>query len=254
MAAVSSRSGPFDEDIQDAYASDALAKLFRSAFDKAAVPGVLGFSFVPMAGLGRVVELLGPDRPGTVLDAGCGWGGPGLWIAQALGCALTGVDSSAVGVELARERALDTRTEATFTVGSLEQTKLESGSVDAVISIDALHFAGDPHAAAEELIRVVRPGGALVATLWRTDGGPERFVRDHSAILAEAGWSVLAEEDHPEWLQAQIALYDAALAIEASATDAAVRRLQREGSRVAPIISEGRRLLIHARRPAQLVV
>jgi len=74
-------------------------------------------------------------------------------------------------------------------------------------------------------------------------------VRDHAAVLETAGWSVIATEDHPEWLSAQLRLYTAAEARGPSEPDPAVRRLQREAAAVTPTIRAGQRLLIRARRP-----
>jgi SAM-dependent methyltransferase len=237
---------PFDQEIRDAAGSAALADLFGTAFDATAPAGVLGFSFVTLSGLAHIADLLARERPRVLLDAGCGWGGPGGWIARRLGSDLIGVDSSAVAVGLARRRDPD----SSFVVASLEATGLGDASVDAIVSIDALHLAGAPHAAARELLRVVRPGGSLSVTLWRARSGPERLVRDHAAVLDAAGWTAVATEDHPEWLDAQLRLYAAAEARGPSEPDPAVRRLQREAAAVAPAIRRGRRLLIRARRPA----
>jgi ubiquinone/menaquinone biosynthesis C-methylase UbiE len=238
----------FDQDIDDAVTSAPLARIFADAFDATAPRGVLGFSFVTMAGLRHIGDLLAASRPRRLLDAGCGWGGPGLWLADAIGCDLIGVDSSRVGVEWARKRAADGQARATFSVGTMEATGLTDDSVDAVVGVDALHFAPDPLAAARELLRVVRPGGRIVVTLWSTAEGPERFTRDYPAVLAEAGWSVEQVEDHPEWLAAQLRLYAAALDLPEAETDAAVQRLRREGTAVVPVIEHARRLLITATR------
>jgi hypothetical protein len=94
---------------------------------------------------------------------------------------------------------------------------------------------------------VTRPGSILVATLWKAPRGPGRPTRDHARDLAAAGWSIEAIEDHPEWLEAQIRLYRAALAIPASRLDAAVARLQAEGEQLMELLTSARRLLIVCR-------
>ncbi len=239
----------FDQDIDNAASSRRLAELFASAFDESAQEGVLGFSFVTMAGLQQISDLLAESHPRLLLDAGCGWGGPGLWIAQTIGSHLVGIDSSVRGVEIATGRAGSSEVQATFQHGTLPATRLADNSVDAAISIDALHYAPNPSEAAREILRVIRPGSMFAATLWNTSVGPERFTRDYPRALAEAGWVIDRVEDHPEWLAAQLNLYEAANAIPASGSDPAIQRLQREAEVVVPFIEHGRRLLIVATRP-----
>ncbi len=243
-ASISSR---FDAELDDAVHSRPLANLFRAAFDESAAPGILGFSFVTMDGLAHIAERLRARSPAMLLDAGCGWGGPGIWVAQRLGCPLQGIDFSAAGVRHARQRARSLGADARFSIGTLEATGLADGFSEAIMSVDALHFAPDPIAAGRELLRVTRPGSILVATLWKAPRGPSRLTRDHTGDLAAAGWSIDAIEDHPEWLEAQIRLYRAALAVPASRVDSAVARLQAEGEQLLELLPAARRLLIVCR-------
>ncbi len=243
-------SPDFDQQIQDAFGSAALAQIFRESFDEQAQPGVHGFSFVPTRGLAQIADLLGSGHPvGTLLDAGCGWGGIGLWLAERLRCNLIGIDSSAAAIAHATTISPPTGIRAGFQVGSFTATGLADTQVDAVVAVDAFHFAPDPEAAAAELLRVVRPGGRLVLTLWSTKTGPDRFTRDYPETLAAAGWSIDTVEERPEWLAAQLRLYRAAIARGTAETDPAVLRLQGEGAAVTPLISSGRRILIAASRP-----
>ncbi len=116
-----------------------------------------------------------------------------------------------------------------------------------MISIDALHFTPDPVAAGRELMRATRPGASMVMTLWKAPRGPGRLTRDHAADLTAAGWSVDAIEDHPDWLEAQIRLYRAALALPVSQTDPAVARLRAEGEQLLELLPSARRLMLVCR-------
>lgn len=115
---------------------------------------------------------------GTVLDASCGIGTQALGLAGA-GFAVTATDVSAASVErCAREaqlRGLPVTT-AVADVRSLEA--VGDGQCDAAVSFDnALpHLLDDDdlRLAAESLRRVLRPGGALLAS-----------IRDYDAMLLE---------------------------------------------------------------------
>ena len=110
------------------------------------------YSFVSIALLRHVANALGISPGNRLVDLGCGRGGPGLWLAQSQGTALIGVDFSTVAVRQATARAglFGLADRARFVVGDLAATGLAEGVADAVVSIDALHFAADPTAAARE--------------------------------------------------------------------------------------------------------
>jgi cyclopropane fatty-acyl-phospholipid synthase-like methyltransferase len=106
---------------------------------------VESFSFVSAGLLGHVARALGLSPGETLVDLGCGRGGPGLWLARLADAFLVGVDFSAVAVGQASRRAASFGLEgrARFLVGDLAGTGLADAVADAVVSVDALHFAGD---------------------------------------------------------------------------------------------------------------
>jgi ubiquinone/menaquinone biosynthesis C-methylase UbiE len=116
--------------------------------------------------LGQVVASLRLIPGGTLVDLGCGRGGPGLWLARALSARLVGIDISPVAIQLARSRAprflSDDR--ASFHVAEFSSTGLEPATADAVVSVDALPFAADLDAALREVHRILKMGGHLVFT------------------------------------------------------------------------------------------
>lgn len=118
---------------------------------------------------GRGGRLLGslrmalPDG-GGLLDFGCGSGSLSVRFAAA-GYAVTAVDSSAEMIGMARR--LDTRRSVQFSqveeaAGGLP---FRDGSFDGVVASSVFEYLADAAATARELRRVVRPGGALVATV-----------------------------------------------------------------------------------------
>jgi ubiquinone/menaquinone biosynthesis C-methylase UbiE len=166
-------------------------------------------SFVTLAQLESMQKLLAVGPGDTLVDAGCGLGGPALWMARQTGARLVGVDISAVGVAKAAERAssLGMAEQATFVAGTFEESGLESGSADAIMSEDALQYSPDKRAAFRELARVLRPGGRLVFVAFelepaRVAGQPVLGVdpvSDYRPLLAEAGFTVTSYEETPGW-------------------------------------------------------
>ena len=82
-------------------------------------------------------------------------------------------------------------------------TGLDTGSADAVLCVDAIHFAPRPEAAYREIARILSPGGRAVLTNWepltRDDQRlPERLRRvDLRAGLTAAGFVNVEVADAP---------------------------------------------------------
>jgi SAM-dependent methyltransferase len=121
---------------------------------------------------------------------------------MATGARLVGIDIAESALEAARERASRLGADASFRQGAFEATGLETGSADAVMSVDAFLFTPDKAAGMVELRRVLRPGGRLVMTSWdyhaQPVGRPPQ-VPDHRPIAEAAGFAVLAYEDTDHW-------------------------------------------------------
>lgn len=118
------------------------------------------FSFVPEYGEG-VVELLAPAPGMTVLDVGCGDGALTAKIA-ATGARVTGLDSSAGMLELARQQ----HPELELCLADATDFSLDV-PVDAAFSNAALHWIPQDlqPAALCCIARSLKPGGRFVAEL-----------------------------------------------------------------------------------------
>ncbi len=107
-----------------------------------------------------VADLLADRLRGTgplrILDAGCGPGGNGAWLAEH--GAVVGVDLSPDALAFVRARRPGTRPVR----GSVTELPLATASVDVAIAVTVLYAVDDDVAAVHELARVLRPGGAVV--------------------------------------------------------------------------------------------
>jgi ubiquinone/menaquinone biosynthesis C-methylase UbiE len=148
------------------HGSTLMRRLWSQAMGDQYPPEVQPFSSCTWWLLGQLVAALRLRPGGTLVDLGCGRGGPGLWLARALSARLIGVDFSPVALELAAQRApgFVAPDRAEFRRGTFESTGLPDATADAAVSVDALPFATDRVAALAEARRILVPGGRLAFT------------------------------------------------------------------------------------------
>lgn len=170
------------------------------------------FSIVDAPLLERIASELRVREGDAFLDLGCGAGGPALWVAARTGASLIGVDFSATAIEaaasLAQARKLTER--ARFIVADATATGLPDASVSAVMSVDALMFM-DAERAANEIGRVVMPGGILVMTAAESLVEPflPTIVRDYRPFFERAAFKTICHEEPDGHAELQLALYRA---------------------------------------------
>ena len=112
-----------------------------------------------------------PDdyRSKNVLDMGCGTGEYALWYAKEGAGKVTGIDLSDGSLAIARER----KKEGDF--GNAEFLKMDAltcglpdDTFDYSYSVGVLHHTGDPFRGFEHLVRVTKPGGIVVVSLYNS--------------------------------------------------------------------------------------
>jgi arsenite methyltransferase len=188
------------------------ARLYESEI----VSRLLGESFHPGGAklTERLGQLLGLTTQSCVLDAASGKGASALVLAQRFGCAVIGVDLSARNVECAAAEAgrLGLADRLRFKVGDAEQLPLDVASVDAIICECAFCTFPDKPRAAQEFVRVLKPGGRVgLSDITRAVGPPgeladlmawiacladARPAVSYAAWLTDAGLTNVTVESH----------------------------------------------------------
>ena len=117
----------------------------------------------------RLPDAAGLRAGSTVLDVASGSGNAALAAAR-LGTVVTAVDYVPALLDRGRERAAAERLSVDFRDGDAEELPFADESFDAVLSVFGSMFAPDHRRAAEELVRVARPGGTIALASWTPDG------------------------------------------------------------------------------------
>lgn len=144
-----------------------------------------------------VREYFSNTRP--VLDIGCGFGRQAVWLARE-GFAVTGLDTSAAFIEIARQLFHQTGLAGNFIPANiLKQEKINGGYLQ-VLLLDVLeHVApGDRKKFLRNIHELMLPGGILILSLPHVKKRLSSFVnnRIRKNITRHIPW-FLKKEEHP---------------------------------------------------------
>lgn len=193
--------------------------------------------------------------PGQLLvDAGCGTGGIGLWLARALNVCLDGFDLSLAAIAQAAGRRRHFlgkhRARASFRVAELEETGLPDGRAHGIVCVNALSGGIDKAAVLEELGRILAPGGRLVMTRSLRSGTTPPWPDQASA----AGLQVEHVDERPGEPAMWERLYRLWLAhaddLHRELGEAQARSMLGEAHQMLPTLSGRRAVLLTLHRPA----
>jgi SAM-dependent methyltransferase len=135
----------------------------------------------------RVIEAAGVEPGMTVLDVACGTGNATIPAARS-GARTTGVDFAPGLLDIARERAADAMVEIDFVEGDVQDLPFEDASFDRVVSTFGHMFAPDHRRTADEMKRVLRPGGVIAVACWTPTGSTARMAETMAQLIpAPAG-------------------------------------------------------------------
>lgn len=144
----------------------------------------------------EAIDLQGGER---VLDVACGNGNTALAASRRF-ADVVGVDYQPRLLEQARTRAATEGLPARFEEGDAEALPFDDDSFDVVLSTCGVMFAPDHQRAADELVRVCRPGGRIGMVNWTPSSwvaevgrAVGRYVPPPQGVLPPVLWG---EHDH----------------------------------------------------------
>jgi SAM-dependent methyltransferase len=127
-----------------------------------------------------------------LLDAGCGTGEFAERAVRVLGCEAVGVDQSERMVELTCGRGVEA------VVASVERLPFADGDFDAVAANWMLYHLPDLDHGLQELARVLRPGGRLVALLNDPEHLADLWGRDEEDFATSCHKALEGRFEHVE--------------------------------------------------------
>ncbi len=137
---------------------------------KAWSAGDYGKVGVTLSMMGELLAEAVDLHPGQrVLDVACGNGNASLAAARRF-CEVVGIDYVPMLLDEGRKRARAEGLAVDFREGDAEDLPFEDASFDAVLSTLGVMFAPDQDKAAQELLRVCKPGGTIGMANWVPDG------------------------------------------------------------------------------------
>jgi SAM-dependent methyltransferase len=204
---------PGTTDLYGTYAhftEDALASIRRETFGV----DIGQNSWLTVEEYDRFLSWLGLTADDHVLEVASGSGGPALYLANTVGCRVTGIDANAAGVTTASEMAVRSNQHhrVQFTVADANmRLPFDDNSFDALICIDAMNHLPDRLAVLREWNRVLRGGRRAIFTDPVVVSGPvtndELALRSsiglflfvppgvNERLIAEAGLQLVFQED-----------------------------------------------------------
>jgi radical SAM superfamily enzyme YgiQ (UPF0313 family)/ubiquinone/menaquinone biosynthesis C-methylase UbiE len=183
-------------------------RVYQAEYPQTAKP----YSYISNTELRWMAESFTQHGGQTLVDIGCGHGGPGLWLAREIGANLVGIDSTASAIAIAQQRISEFSLtgQARFLLGDFCHTGLDSLGYDGAISIDALVFVADKSAALSEVNRILKKQALFIFTTWEFPASTTW--ENHQTLLEKTGFEVLRYIEPDGWKQRQRQVYEGILA------------------------------------------
>ena len=125
-----------------------------------------------------IVEKYSRVRRGNYLDLGCGTGGL-LKIASERGWNAVGIEISDWAIDVGRRQGLN------IVEGQVQDACFPAGYFDAVSMFDVLEHLPSPRQYVREVLRILKPGGTLMAETPNVDGFFPRYIYRENTDLVK---------------------------------------------------------------------
>jgi len=184
--------------------SKLLVKIWSDALGSNYPEGLNNFGFVTKKDLKQISKHLVDTNGSSLLDIGCGIGGPGLHIAEQHKLELTGIDIVEEAINQANlfKENFTLNYDAKFELGDFCNIPLPDASMDNMISIDAFWMVHDKVNALKEIKRVMKKKGKFIFTTW------DSVLFDPASLFEANGFTIVANEVTENWKQYQLRIYD----------------------------------------------
>ena len=204
-------------------------------------------SFVTLTDLYTIAKSLNVEPGKTILDLGCGRGGPGLWIARETRTNYVGIDLSENAINQAIHRSVDFKIEGTskFQVGDMYSLTFPENSFDGALSVDVISFIPNPLAVFKEAARILRSKAYFVFTTWEIK--KSRVLNSYRSYLRDTGFSIISYGETPDWKKRQSKVYQKTLELKKElikdmGRDGAFSYIM-EAKKLLPTINDSKRIL-----------
>lgn len=194
-----------------------------------------------VAGLAKI------SKKDIVLDAGCGYGGTAIWLAENTGCRVTGVTIVPYQVKKAGRHALKSSAaeRLNFFEGDFGHTGLDDETFTVVWGQESIVHSDDKQGFIKEAWRLLKPGGRLVIAEYMLRPDPPLTKSEHEVMRPFLeGWMMpeLLTPDEYESLFTkagfkQIWFHDLSKAVEPS-----LKKCQRNAGLAMPFVGIARKL------------
>ena len=161
---VRERYGNFAQNASSSCCGDGEATTKNALYELEQLDGLPDEALVASAGCGNPTAIGDLNAGETVVDFGSGGGIDCFIAARAVGeqGKIIGIDMTPDMIGLARKNASDLGvSNVEFHLAEMENTPLESGSVDVIISNCVINLAPDKDAVFREAYRILKPGGRM---------------------------------------------------------------------------------------------
>jgi len=186
---------------------------------------IWGENFMAPGGEGNVANMIDGlnVRDKSILDFGCGLGGPAFILAEKYGANVVGIDIEADLIERAQRQAKDMGLEAQieFQVTEPGPLTFPDEFFDVVLSLGAFTQIEYKREMYQECRRVLKPGGILTCYDWmKTEGEYSDDMlywfkmegltyametpKHHEEILEEAGFTDIEIKDRSDWYRRRV--------------------------------------------------